>query len=81
MVSVASQLRYNRFKSGHPAGFIEAFGNLYVDIADKLQQYLIDNNHNINWTYDAIQATKGLEVFEAIKKSSDERKWIKLKEE
>ena len=34
-VTVANQLRYNRFKSGHPAGFIEAFGNLYVDIAAK----------------------------------------------
>ena len=78
-VSVANQLRYNRFKSGHPAGFIEAFGNLYVDIAQKLRQYQVDNNHNIDWSYDAVQATRGLEVFEAIKKSSYEKKWIKIK--
>lgn len=77
-VSVVNQLRYNRFKSGHPAGFIEAFGNLYVDIAQKLEQYKIDNNHKIDWTYDAKQATKGLEVFEAIQKSSNENRWLKL---
>jgi hypothetical protein len=26
--------RYQRFKAGHPAGFIEAFANYYFDIAD-----------------------------------------------
>ncbi len=77
-VSIANRLRYNRFKSGHPAGFIEAFGNLYADIAEKLQQYKIDSNHKIDWTYDAKQASKGLEIFEAIQKSSHENKWIKL---
>jgi predicted dehydrogenase len=77
-VTVSNQLRYNRFKSGHPAGFIEAFGNLYVDIAEKLDQYKIDKNHIIEWSYDALQATKGLEVFEAVKKSTDENRWIKL---
>ena len=28
---VASEQRYNRFKAGHPAGFIEAFANVYAD--------------------------------------------------
>ncbi len=28
--------RYQRFKAGHPAGFIEAFANYYYDIADCL---------------------------------------------
>ncbi|MDD5159204.1 MAG: Gfo/Idh/MocA family oxidoreductase [Sulfuricurvum sp.] len=79
-VAVSNQLRYNRFKSGHPAGFIEAFGNLYVDIAEKLTQYKIDKNHTIDWSYDALQATKGLEVFEAVKKSTDENRWIKLED-
>ena len=77
-VSVSNQLRYNRFKSGHPAGFIEAFGNLYVDIAHKLEQYKKDGNHDLQWTYDAEQATIGLEVFEAIQNSSDEHKWIRV---
>lgn len=77
-VTVSNQTRYNRFKSGHPAGFIEAFGNLYVDIAQKLHQYKIDKNHHLNWSYGALQAAKGLEVFEAIEKSSNEKRWVQL---
>jgi predicted dehydrogenase len=34
----ASQARYQRFKPGHPSGFIEAFANLYTDIAAVLWQ-------------------------------------------
>ena len=33
---VASEDRYNRFKAGHPSGFIEAFANIYNDIAQVL---------------------------------------------
>jgi predicted dehydrogenase len=79
-VNISNQLRYNRFKAGHPAGFVEAFGNLYADIAEKLSQYKIDKNHKINWSYNALQATIGLEVFDAINKSSIQNRWIKLKD-
>ncbi len=78
-VKISNKQRYNRFKSGHPAGFIEAFGNLYVDIAEKLQQYKKDHNHELNWTYDAQQATIGLEVLEAINTSSEKNMWTDLK--
>jgi predicted dehydrogenase len=30
---VSNQVRYMRFKAGHPTGFIEAFANLYDDLA------------------------------------------------
>lgn len=33
---IASLPRYNRFKAGHPDGFIEAFANTYIDIAEEL---------------------------------------------
>jgi len=33
---VANKPRYNRFKAGHPDGFIEAFANLYLDIATEM---------------------------------------------
>jgi predicted dehydrogenase len=39
LVVIANQKRFNRFKSGHPAGYIEAFANLYTDLADCLAQY------------------------------------------
>ncbi len=76
---ISKQKRYNRFKSGHPAGFIEAFGNLYVDIAEKLVQYKLDKNYKIDWAYDPFNAVKGLEVFEAMQKSSMKDRWIDLR--
>jgi predicted dehydrogenase len=33
---VMAEARYQRFKAGHPAGFIEAFANYYCDIADSM---------------------------------------------
>ena len=33
---IANERRYNRFKAGHPAGFIEAFANLYADFHSAL---------------------------------------------
>ncbi|MBR1692537.1 MAG: Gfo/Idh/MocA family oxidoreductase, partial [Lachnospiraceae bacterium] len=32
--------RYNRFKAGHPGGFIEAYANYYWDMHDALSEYL-----------------------------------------
>ena len=42
---ILNNSRYNRYKVGHPAGFIEAFANLYFDIADSLKKY---NNRQKN---------------------------------
>ncbi len=78
-ISISNQLRYNRFKAGHPAGFVEAFGNLYVDIAEKLRQYKIDRNHKIDWSYNAMQSAIGLKVLEAIEMSSLEDRWVKIR--
>ena len=33
---------YNRFKAGHPSGFVEAFANIYKDLYICLNQYLSD---------------------------------------
>jgi predicted dehydrogenase len=35
---LAGQSRFNRFKAGHPDGFIEAFANTYSDIAAEFSQ-------------------------------------------
>ncbi len=77
-VEVANQERYTRFKAGHPAGFIEAFANLYVDIADQLSDYLENNNKDSSWVYGEKQAMVGLNVFEAVKESAESKKWIDL---
>lgn len=53
----AGRDRYNRFKSGHPAGFIEAFANLYLDFSYALTTE-ITQEHNENFSIDA--ATAGI---------------------
>ena len=75
-ISVSNQPRYNRFKAGHPSGFIEAFGNLYFDIYHKLKKYQNSGEHKIDWSYNALQASIGLKVFQSMALSNKEKKWV-----
>ena len=77
-VQVAGSSRYQRFKPGHPAGFIEAFANIYSDIADKLDEYKQTGIIDENWTYGALQASKGLKFFEHTVESHSKKSWINL---
>ena len=74
-VSITTQARYNRFKAGHPSGFIEAFANYYDDIADYLQGY----NHNENgFVFGVDNAIEGLKMLEAMTISSQIKKWVNI---
>ncbi|MBN2448779.1 MAG: Gfo/Idh/MocA family oxidoreductase, partial [Lentisphaeria bacterium] len=64
-VDVASLARYNRFKAGHPAGFIEAFANLYTDLADCLRQYRATGRWNSGEVFGAELAGEGLRMLQA----------------
>lgn len=77
-VQIASLLRYNRFKSGHPAGFIEAFANLYVDIADKLDEYYQKGKFDSEWIYGSQQAAIGLKVMQVANISNAQKTWLNL---
>jgi len=72
---LARQLRYNRFKSGHPSGFIEAFGNLYADIADQLRQHQAGVATHNAFVYGARESEEGLRFLEAISRSAQTGKW------
>ncbi len=81
---VAEELRYNRFKAGHPSGFIEAFANIYTDFADAL---LVHKNNKdsgkVNQTssdYDLNISVEGLRLLETMVKSSTSKKWEKISE-
>lgn len=74
-VKVAGMHRYNRFKAGHPAGFIEAFANLYVDIADCLRQYKSIGCWMSEEVFGAELAAEGLCLLEAMVSSSHSRTW------
>ncbi|MBV1931825.1 MAG: Gfo/Idh/MocA family oxidoreductase [Porticoccaceae bacterium] len=75
-IEIAHSHRYNRFKSGHPAGFIEAFANLYWDIADSLEQHLQTGVQAASdYVFTAQHALEGMVMLEAIARSSGERCW------
>lgn len=63
-MQLATQTRYNRFKSGHPAGFIEAFGNYYYDIADSLLEFRESGKMNTRWILSVEQAAAGMHSLE-----------------
>lgn len=74
-LSVANEKRYQRFKAGHPSGFIEAFANLYSDIADCLIQYQANQCWNSDEVFGIDLAEEEMELFEAIVRSVHTRKW------
>jgi len=74
-LEVAGMRRYNRFKAGHPAGFIEAFANLYSDIADCLRQYKSTGQWASEEVFGAELAAEGLRMLEAMVRSAQRKSW------
>ncbi len=75
--NISYKKKYNRYKVGHPAGFLEAFANLYYDFADQLEnfkhkkkrkEYIFDFHNSINIS----------KFFNAASKSNKLSKWIKV---
>jgi len=60
---VASQPRYNRFKAGHPAGFVEAFANIYDDFHRELS---LDSESAAASPFSASVAVNGLKILSRI---------------
>ena len=78
MVSVASERRYQRFKMGHPAGYIEAFANLYLDIAADLTSHKAGRTFDNPYTHSAKDSFHGLQVLEALHESAAKKEWIEI---
>ncbi len=75
-VEIANLKRYNRFKAGHPAGFIEAFSNLYSDIADSLQHYKSTGQFKSDNVFGAELSYDGLQFLEAMTHSVNSKTWV-----
>ena len=78
LVKVASQKRYNRFKPGHPTGFVEAFANYYEDIARKLQRKNTIKSHIYGYVLGIDEAENGIKFIESMYLSKKKRKWINV---
>lgn len=79
-VQIANLQRYNRFKAGHPSGFIEAFANLYCDIADALTMYKVTGTWDSDEVFSADLAAEGLLALDAMVRSSQSAKWETVQE-
>jgi len=78
-IEIANQDRYNRFKSGHPAGFIEAFANHYDDIYEALTSYKNgDVKYANQYNFDINASIIELSLMEAIEQSIVNKKWEKI---
>ncbi|SHL50462.1 Gfo/Idh/MocA family protein [Fibrobacter sp. UWEL] len=74
-VKIANLPRYNRFKAGHPAGFIEAFANYYRDIADCLEQFRATGSFTSKYVCGIKTSLEGLAMMEAAAISAKSQKW------
>ena len=61
----------NRAPSGHPAGFVEAFGNLYRDCADKIQGKKVD-------VIDAQEGLASMKFIDAVLRSQESQSWCEV---
>lgn len=69
---------YNRFKPGHPAGFIEAFANVYRDIANVIMDHRLSSNQQSKEVFGPELALEGIKMLEAMTGSHVSREWVKL---
>jgi predicted dehydrogenase len=74
-VQVADQVRYTRFKAGHPAGFNEALANLYADIYSLLVDYNSNKKNNSSEVFGVDLALEGLKWLEAMQTSIESKAW------
>jgi len=75
---VGNNLEYNRFKAGHPAGFIEAFANLYRDFASALRYPESKQGVDVLRDYGLAPALEGLQLMQAMSQSHQNKQWIQL---
>jgi len=67
-----------RFKPGHPAGFIEAFANLYSDIADAFCDYKKHKKWQSPYVFGWQHANEGLQLLQAASVANQSRSWTDL---
>jgi predicted dehydrogenase len=70
------QVRYNRFKVGHPSGFIEAYANYYWDISDALTEYLEKGEDASHYLMNIDTSIEGLRLFERAHQSAETHQWV-----
>lgn len=68
---------YNRMTPGHPSGFVEAFANIYYDIATELELFLEGKKMHLS-VFDIDTAIDGLRLLHKAKESSEKKEWMEV---
>ena len=74
----ASKKSLNRFKAGHPDGFIEAYANFYNEIFDEFNFFKKNKKNSSKFKYDFLNSFNGILMGKNISSSIKQKKWIKL---
>ncbi len=77
-IQIADEIRYNRFKAGHPAGFIEAFANYYYDLADSFLEFERSGEYKSPWVTGVQKSHEGLLMLEAMATSAKDSVWVTM---
>ncbi len=77
-LTVAVQNRYQRFKVGHPAGFLEAFANYYYDVAVQLNSFINGKSLENEYVFGIDASVSGLKFLDALARSSKTNSWVSI---
>lgn len=75
---ISSQKRYNRFKSGHPSGYIEAFANCYYDISESLLRHIKGESNESDYVFSIDHALTDIKMIDAMNRSAMSNNWITI---
>lgn len=75
-MQVASNPLFNRMTPGHPAGFIEAFANLYHDIYAGLDNFLTGKNAPSPYVYGFDHSLEAMRFLHNARRSCDQGGWV-----
>ena len=77
---LAQEPRYNRFKAGHPSGFIEAFANLYRDIYEEISSFTAEETpaQTSQFVTHTAQSAAALAFLEGITRAARTSKWVEF---
>lgn len=72
-LQIASQSRYQRFKAGHPTGFVEALANYYEDVIFSLK-----SGEQSEFIFGIEDALRDLLIAEKVSESSTSGTWVNV---
>ena len=70
---------YNRMTPGHPSGYIEAFANLYNDIANSLDDFKNGKQYINNNVYGFENSLQGIVLLQSATISNQNKSWVSLR--